>query len=67
MTYGGSVVELVSCPECENVASIEWQTCISGVTHLKVRCIERHWFLLPANHVTYFATDVVFGGEPPTS
>ena len=60
-----SVAELVSCPECGNVAPIEWQTHISGIVHLKVRCIERHWFFLPAYRVTYFASEVVVGGVSP--
>ena len=37
-------VPLVTCPECGNVASIEWQSWISDVLHLKLRCVNRHWF-----------------------
>jgi uncharacterized protein YcaQ len=31
------------------VAPIEWQTTLGAALYLKVRCIDRHWFLLPAD------------------
>ncbi len=49
-------VELVSCPECRSVASVEWSTRIDGILHLKVRCIHRHWFFLPAARVFPFGS-----------
>ncbi len=49
-------VELVRCPECGGVASVEWSTRMSTVLHLKVRCVERHWFFLPADRVIPFGS-----------
>ena len=34
------------------MASIEWSRTVRGVTYLKIRCIGRHWFLMPADDVT---------------
>jgi hypothetical protein len=48
-------LELVHCPECGQVASIEWRRKVGGVALLKVRCIARHWFLMPGDGVTRFA------------
>jgi len=48
MTTDEPAVEFVDCPECGELASIEWQADFCGVTHCKVRCIQRHWFLMPA-------------------
>ncbi len=39
------------CPECGSVAEIEWSASVCGtsgpVRLAKVRCILKHWFLLP--------------------
>jgi|1186.fasta_scaffold903798_2 hypothetical protein len=57
MTAGDDVtVEQVSCPECAGVASVEWGTRMSGILHLKVRCVDRHWFFLPADQVIAFGS-----------
>jgi hypothetical protein len=37
--------------DCQSIASIEWQTAIAGVMYVKVRCIAKHWFFLPADHL----------------
>jgi hypothetical protein len=50
-------VELVSCPHCGHVASVEWSHNVHGVVYLKIRCIGRHWFLMPADDVTYQGSD----------
>jgi hypothetical protein len=47
---------LVTCPECSNVASIEWETWIGGVLHLKLRCVNRHWFFMPAERITSYGS-----------
>ena len=49
-------LELVACPDCGSVASIEWQTAIAGVSYLKVRCVARHWFFLPAHLISAYPT-----------
>ena len=48
-------LELVRCPECGQVASIEWRRTVGGVALWKIRCIARHWFLMPADGVTRLA------------
>ena len=39
------------CPECGSIAEIEWSETVHGssgaVEMVKIRCILRHWFLLP--------------------
>lgn len=50
-------LELVSCPQCGQVASIEWSRTVHGVHYLKIRCIARHWFLMPDEDITYHASD----------
>lgn len=45
------MVEHTSCPECGNPAEITWRHVLVGsdgpVEHAHVRCVARHWFLLP--------------------
>jgi hypothetical protein len=53
----GLSLELVRCPECGSAASVEWRTSLCGVTHLKIRCIERHWYFLPSANVTEFGAE----------
>jgi hypothetical protein len=53
-------VSLVACPECGNVASIEWSSWVGESLHLKFRCIERHWFLMLAERVTYYGSGVAY-------
>ncbi|MGY2703018.1 MULTISPECIES: hypothetical protein [unclassified Nocardioides] len=46
-----SVVDLTSCPECGGAAEVEWRTVLEStdgpVEHARIRCVRRHWFLLP--------------------
>jgi hypothetical protein len=49
--------ELVACPECGNVGTIEWEFWIDGVLHVKLHCINRHWFFMPADTITCFGSD----------
>ena len=46
-------LELVACPECGRPAEIEWRDHLGSthgpVEHLKIRCVDRHWFLMPAD------------------
>jgi hypothetical protein len=45
-------VELVVCPECGHPAEVEWrdelESTSGAVEHLKIRCLNRHWFLMPS-------------------
>jgi hypothetical protein len=49
------VVDTLRCPQCDAPAAAEWsaQLDCSGttITHVKVRCLDRHWFLLPADRL----------------
>jgi hypothetical protein len=51
----GRQLEMVHCPECGQVASIEWERAAGGVPLWKIRCIARHWFLMPAEDVARIA------------
>jgi hypothetical protein len=46
-------LELVACPECGNPAEIEWRDEVDSthgaIEHLKIRCVDKHWFLMPAD------------------
>jgi rubredoxin len=50
-----TVTETVTCPECGGPAVVEWRSTggstDGSVEHVKVRCPDRHWFLLPASWV----------------
>ena len=39
------------CPECGTLAEVEWRAVLEStdgpVEHAKIRCVQRHWFLLP--------------------
>jgi hypothetical protein len=43
---------LVSCPECGQIAAVEWRRRLAGTSgrfdHVKLSCVARHWFLMPA-------------------
>jgi hypothetical protein len=43
--------ETTSCPECGELAEVEWRAVLEStdgpVEHAKIRCVRRHWFLLP--------------------
>jgi hypothetical protein len=49
----------VACPECGSHAEIESRTPLLStdgwVEHLKIRCLHRHWFLLPADRLNVAA------------
>ena len=46
-----TTLELTSCPECGALAEVNWRAELpstSGpVEHAHVRCLNRHWFLMP--------------------
>ena len=49
------MTEFLNCPECGHLAEIEWRdrsTSTAGpVEHLKIRCVNRHWFLMLADQL----------------
>jgi rubredoxin len=50
-----TATETATCPECGGPAVVEWRSTggstDGSVEHIKVRCPDRHWFLLPASWV----------------
>ena len=45
--------EFVSCPDCSMIATAQWGGCMEStegpVEHVRVTCVYRHWFLMPAD------------------
>ncbi|PRZ41696.1 hypothetical protein CLV47_10855 [Antricoccus suffuscus] len=56
----------MTCPGCGSVASIEWECWISNVLHFKLHCLRRHWFLMPAERICYYGTDIFYRPAPGT-
>jgi hypothetical protein len=44
-------MEIVDCPECAAPAEVESRSTLEStcgpVEHVKIRCVRKHWFLLP--------------------
>ena len=62
-------LDLVVCPECAAPAEVVDRFALPGtdghVEHVKVRCVQRHWFLLPAASLPVVgALDDPAGTEP---
>ncbi len=51
----GVPMDLTCCPECGALAEIEWRAVMEStdgpIEHAKIRCAQRHWFLLPVSSV----------------
>ena len=48
-------MELVVCPECGDPAAVTWRAEARGpAAHAKVHCVQRHWFLLPAEQLIHW-------------
>lgn len=45
-------VRIECCPDCEAPAEVEWSDEVASTSGplelVKIRCLNRHWFLLPA-------------------
>lgn len=58
-------MDLTVCPDCGHPAEIESRAVLEStdgpIEHARVRCLERHWFLLPVEWLTRSA-----GGTAPT-
>ena len=43
----------LGCPECGHLAEVDWSTRLGGtgggVEHLKIRCVNKHWFFMPTD------------------
>lgn len=49
-------MEIVVCPRCGQPAEVEWRDPVpaESLDHaalVKLRCLDRHWFLMPTGHV----------------
>ena len=48
-------METTTCPECGQVAEVEWRAVLGStdgpVEHARIRCVQRHWFLLPVSMI----------------
>jgi hypothetical protein len=44
-------MDTTSCPECGLIAEVEWRAVMEStdgpIEHAKIRCVQKHWFLLP--------------------
>ena len=44
-------MDTTNCPECGVLAEVEWRAVMEStegpIEHAKIRCVQRHWFLLP--------------------
>lgn len=44
-------MDTTTCPECGLLAEVEWRAVLEStdgpIEHAKIRCTQRHWFLLP--------------------
>jgi molybdenum cofactor sulfurtransferase len=53
-------VDIIACPQCGAAAEVEWYATVAStagpVTHVKLRCVNRHWYLLPAEDVAATAS-----------
>ncbi len=47
------MLDNTTCPECREVARVEWRCVLEStdgpIEHCKVRCEQGHWFLLPVD------------------
>lgn len=52
-----NTLQLTRCPECGRVAEIDRRTVLEStngpIEHALVRCVDRHWCLLPVQLLTH--------------
>lgn len=46
--HGQGGLDLVGCPQCEAPAQVTERFVLGGLEHVRVHCVRRHWFLMPA-------------------
>lgn len=46
------MIDVTSCPECGELAEVQERDVLAStgdpVEHVKILCVNRHWFLMPA-------------------
>jgi hypothetical protein len=47
MTDRHDELDLVVCPECALPAEVLDRFALGSLEHVKIRCLARHWFLMP--------------------
>lgn len=64
-------LDLVVCPTCAQPAEVRGRTGLASTAgsleHVKIQCVQRHWYLMPAERLTRWAltTDPEYPlGEP---
>ena len=49
-------MDLTTCPVCGNAAEVIWRDVLEStdgpVEHLKLVCVQRHWFMMPVASLT---------------
>lgn len=44
-------MDMTVCPQCAELAEVEWRAVLEStdgpIEHAKIRCVRKHWFLLP--------------------
>ena len=65
----GNELDLVVCPDCAAPAEVVDRFALQGtdgpVEHVKVACLARHWFLLPAASLPAVLPLAVRSGTEP--
>jgi hypothetical protein len=50
-----ATVQLTRCPECDGTAEVEYRSVLDStdgpVEHVKIRCVNRHWFNMPVSYL----------------
>jgi hypothetical protein len=50
--------QLLPCPQCGNVAELDWRARRHGRGPgrelVKIRCVRRHWYLMPADQLEWY-------------
>ncbi len=64
-------LNLVACPECSMAATLQWANRVEStdgpVDHVRVTCVNRHWFLMPADTLTERTRITEAGPTHPSS
>jgi hypothetical protein len=59
---GGVPVKYTACPECHQPAEIQWDAVLDStdgpVAHVKILCVQRHWFFLPGATIAVAASEL---------
>jgi len=55
-------MDMTNCPECGEIAEVEWRAVLEStdgpIEHVRIKCVQRHWFLMPVASLTRFRQPV---------